>query len=36
MVGVYRLIFASEHTLAVTEDGVRALTAGPDGGGWGL
>jgi len=25
-----------EHTLAVTEDGVRALTAGPDGSGWGL
>jgi len=25
-----------EHTLAVTEDGVQALTAGPDGSGWGL
>jgi methionyl aminopeptidase len=25
-----------EHTLAVTQDGVRALTAGPDGSGWAL
>jgi methionyl aminopeptidase len=25
-----------EHTIAITEDGIRVLTAGPDGTGWGL